>query len=528
MIFIHHSCGRRWLDDSHGGLGLALGENNYFVSDTDYGWGPNSIGDRTDIGDWLEWFRGKNHSDYMYALVHEYEQSWSFTRPLSDPGGFNEIIMFKSCYPNSNLKGSPNDPPSQDNDLTVGFAKYVYNDLLNFFMTRPDKLFVVITAPPVQNPAYAENARAFNTWLVQDWIVENDYQEGNVAVWDFYNVLTDPDNHHRFRDGAVEYITNQGGDTLYYDSDGDNHPNSQGNQKATAEFVPMLNVFYHRWQAGRPGEPPPEGEPMLPVVPDDSPDQPGPSDEGSAPSHPSGGGLIDDFGGDIPFGTSGWEMFWDTDTDTVIECSPDTSQAASLPASMRIDFNVEANSWATCALIYNSPPGWGGSQGISLSFRASAPALIFEVNAYTGSSGNRSTYLYTVETPQGSTEGWVNLELPWENILGADWEGDAGNPVDPNQVNGIAIGFSTYPDAPNTGTIWVDDLVLMGVDDSGMSSGETDPEPEVKAPAPELLSPEEEEIKPDDDGGRRLCPSSMALGMVVLVGAVWAHRKRTQ
>jgi len=39
LIFIHHSCGENWLSDGDGGLGLALEANNYFVSDTNYGWG---------------------------------------------------------------------------------------------------------------------------------------------------------------------------------------------------------------------------------------------------------------------------------------------------------------------------------------------------------------------------------------------------------------------------------------------------------------------------------------------------------
>ncbi len=39
LIFIHHSCGENWLDDTNGGLGIALRDNNYFVSDTNYGWG---------------------------------------------------------------------------------------------------------------------------------------------------------------------------------------------------------------------------------------------------------------------------------------------------------------------------------------------------------------------------------------------------------------------------------------------------------------------------------------------------------
>jgi hypothetical protein len=49
LIFIHHSTGENWLRDDYGELGKALSENNYFVSDTNYGWGPEGIGDRTDI-----------------------------------------------------------------------------------------------------------------------------------------------------------------------------------------------------------------------------------------------------------------------------------------------------------------------------------------------------------------------------------------------------------------------------------------------------------------------------------------------
>jgi hypothetical protein len=52
LIFIHHSSGENWLTDGHGNLGRALGENNYFVSDTNYGWGPDSIGDRAGGSGW--------------------------------------------------------------------------------------------------------------------------------------------------------------------------------------------------------------------------------------------------------------------------------------------------------------------------------------------------------------------------------------------------------------------------------------------------------------------------------------------
>ncbi len=256
LIFIHHSTGQNWLADDNGGLGRALGENHYFVSDTNYGWGPNGIGDRTDIPDWLEWFRGPDAGTIMAALAGETGQRSDYTRTLTDPGGANTVILFKSCFPNSALEGSPADPPSADGWLTVGHAKYVYNQLLTYFQSRPDRLFVVITAPPLSDGTYAANARAFNQWLVNDWLNESHYGLKNVAVFDFYNVLTGPNNHHRYTGGAVQHVFTAGMNTNYYPSSGgDDHPSRPGNLKATAEFVPLLNLFYHRWQDSQAGPP---------------------------------------------------------------------------------------------------------------------------------------------------------------------------------------------------------------------------------------------------------------------------------
>ena len=75
---------------------------------------------------------------------------------------------------------------------TVANAKGIYADLLTYFATRQDRLFVVITAPPLAagetDASHAANARAFNNWLVNDWL--DGYPHANVAVFDYYNVLT--------------------------------------------------------------------------------------------------------------------------------------------------------------------------------------------------------------------------------------------------------------------------------------------------------------------------------------------------
>jgi hypothetical protein len=274
LIFIHHSTGENLLADDNGGLGIALMNNRYFVSDTNYGWGPDSIGDRTDIGHWWLWFRGPDSTNYLNALYLESNQYASYSRLPTAPAGANQIILFKSCFPNSALQGdsAAAPPPIANNPLkaqdssspdhTVANAKGIYISLLDYFQTRQDTLFVVLTAPPLSDPAYAANARVFNQWLTTEWLKNYPYR--NVVVFDFYNTLTtnggSPDindlnrptgNHHRLYEGIVQHKTDGDNDadpdTLEYPS-GDDHPSQAGNLKAVAEFVPLLNVFYHCWQ----------------------------------------------------------------------------------------------------------------------------------------------------------------------------------------------------------------------------------------------------------------------------------------
>ena len=287
LVFIHHSTGEAWLADGHGGLGIALRDNNYFVSDTNYGWGETSpsalplsrgepVGSTTDIGDWYTWFRGANAGSYMTALYGSSAQWCGYSRLSTDPGGDNEIVMFKSCFPNSALQGSPSDavPAIDGNPLrgvscssehhTVANAKGIYIDILNYFEAHQEKLFVVVCAPPLRNAYYSANARAFNQWLVNDWLTS--YTHDNVFVFDFYNVLTtnggsttvndlgsESGNHHRIWNGAIQHRTDgdndSNGNTLEYWTGTDNdHPTAAGDQKATAEFVPLLNNAYNQWK----------------------------------------------------------------------------------------------------------------------------------------------------------------------------------------------------------------------------------------------------------------------------------------
>jgi hypothetical protein len=297
LIFIHHSVGENWLCPENANLLGALNDDNYYVSDTYYGWGPDDldvgcdrIGDHTDIGHWYNWFLGPNASTYLSAL---YTQTGIFTNPewvnsMANPdiGGENRIVMFKSCFPNSgNISGNPDDPPrvstpgdpnplwgasSGDSAMTVSNIKGLYRDLLQYFATRQDKLYILITSPPVcpeeeTVAGSSERARALNTWLVHHWL--DRYPHNNVAVFDFFNVLTSNGgdiwtndlgaaggNHHRLWEGKVQHLIQNSNNYGAYAAPGDSHPTPEGGQKAKVEFLPLLNTVYHAWQGtgGRP------------------------------------------------------------------------------------------------------------------------------------------------------------------------------------------------------------------------------------------------------------------------------------
>ncbi|MCL4807533.1 MAG: PKD domain-containing protein [Thermoanaerobaculia bacterium] len=298
LVFVHHSTGENWLADGGGGLGLALRDARWFVSDTNYGWGPEDpdagapIGDLTDLGHWWTWFAGPRRDTYLSALLAESGQHSEYARLSSDPGGPNRVVMFKSCFPNSQLGGSPSDPvpriasnPLRGQDSgsehhTLANAKGIYVALRDTFAARPDILFVVVTAPPLvpvgTDLAAAANARALSDWLVKEWLAG--YPQRNVLVFDFFNVLTSnggstrtnepgvndlgwaDGNHHRVRGGVAEHLRTVANDRSAYGSaPDDSHPTGAGGLKATGELVPLLNAAWHCWQgtAGCPMSTPP-------------------------------------------------------------------------------------------------------------------------------------------------------------------------------------------------------------------------------------------------------------------------------
>jgi hypothetical protein len=197
------------------------------------------VGNKTDIFDWPAKFR--DHADKILKCDRQ--------DIFYDDGRRNDIVIFKSCFPNSFFIG-PGAPPGNPAgpELTVENAKAAFLALLPEFQMHPQTLFVAVTAPPLAmrptplyktaakwflgHPSLAKSgnfARQFNNWLRDEkegWL--SAYSGRNVVVFDLFDVLTN--------EGASNfscYPSGPAGD--------DDHPSAEGNRKAAEAFVPFLN-----------------------------------------------------------------------------------------------------------------------------------------------------------------------------------------------------------------------------------------------------------------------------------------------
>jgi hypothetical protein len=296
ILFIHHSCGTNWMKS---GLVSALesrrnphSEGRYSFHEAEYGSylgeGDESLGRFTDLHDWYVKFREDldRPGDAVDMLNCKHQDE-----TYSD-GGTNTIIMFKSCYPNSEIK-----PPDASIDLEdpavraawldpeqggyyngmwdkgvggpINYVKAAYVGLLEIFREHPDRLFVAVTTPALHhsdtNAGDARRARELNDWLRTEWLKGYQDKSGhvNVAVFDWFRehaYSDDPEDpnywrhflgqrgHGELTEESHEQLLN----TLrldYASRGGDSHPNKKANQRLTEVFVEQfINQAYDAWK----------------------------------------------------------------------------------------------------------------------------------------------------------------------------------------------------------------------------------------------------------------------------------------
>lgn len=222
MVFLHHSVGHGLL--YAGGLRDSLLDNGIVVRGATFG---NELGQHTDIVDWPEKFADRM-DDILRFKSHP-------NRYFGD-GKTNDIVMFKSCFPNSNILADG------QSGNTISRYKEIFNGLKSAFSSRPNTLFIYLTSPPLHpdstNSENAARAREFNRWIKSDFVTEYTAETGlsNLLAFDLHKILADetgvlkPDYR-----GPIS---------------GDSHPNIEGYQAGAVAF---MEYFRPAWDSLREG-----------------------------------------------------------------------------------------------------------------------------------------------------------------------------------------------------------------------------------------------------------------------------------
>ena len=227
MVFLHHSVGEGLLDV--GGLRDQLLEMGILVKSATYG---DQIGEDTDMNHWVGKFEERMQDIFDFS---------SHGNQYRSDGKTNDVVMFKSCFPNSGIVAegeAPGNPTAPER--TMANYKATWEQLQSQMAGYPNKLFVYLTAPPqvpeVSSPDQARRAREFNTWLMTEYLPAYKKSTGldNLVIFDLFGVLADDQGFLK----AAYRIP----------KDGDCHPNVKGSQAASKAFLEFFKPVWETWQ----------------------------------------------------------------------------------------------------------------------------------------------------------------------------------------------------------------------------------------------------------------------------------------
>jgi hypothetical protein len=148
-----------------------------------------------------------------------------------------QVIVFKHCFPVSNIQADQDTPDINSDMKTISNYKLQYIALKEKLQQFPGTKFILFTGAAQVKSNITEDkalrAKEFFNWVVKSWDVPGD----NVYIWDFYTLQTEdgiyfkdeyaisPDNSHPNGDFAgkatkllfsriIDIIENDGNGTL--------------------------------------------------------------------------------------------------------------------------------------------------------------------------------------------------------------------------------------------------------------------------------------------------------------------------
>jgi hypothetical protein len=175
-LFIHRSVGENLIND--GSLYRLVREagSPFMLSDFNQNTGVLRSSQETRKTFWK--FPRGDTKPADFAELFSFEKQQANDPTLTEIMKY-DIILIKSCYPNSNIKNLEQLEQTQGN----------YQSIVSFFNVQPTKKLVILTSPPLvplkTNIGNAARARTLATWLSDNKLA------GNVFVFNLFNELAD-------------------------------------------------------------------------------------------------------------------------------------------------------------------------------------------------------------------------------------------------------------------------------------------------------------------------------------------------
>ena len=225
IVFLHQSVGANLVDE--GSVREKFTAAGYSFWDQGYNHDQlrDPLGRKTGYA-----YHVPGNNTYPDGLLAVFTQP-VFGLPLNTLSGLlqHEVIAFKSCYPASDITS----------DQQLEERKDWYGRMRDTMDQHPDKLFIVMTQPPLNpaatNPDIAARARSFANWLKSDEFLKG---HPNIVTFDLFDRLAESDPQRP----DFNMLRQD------YREEADSHPTPIANETIGPQFVDFVNDAIERYK----------------------------------------------------------------------------------------------------------------------------------------------------------------------------------------------------------------------------------------------------------------------------------------
>lgn len=236
IIFLHHSTGQAiWIGKTNRFVYKFTKKNDvksYFRRSNNKNRTNYLIDERTFPAESPYGWRNRPYDYYNIWVKHAGENPYMGEPTLEILTKEYSIIIFKHCYPVSNIKEDTGFPNIDSEERRLENYKLQYTTLKNKMHEFPNNKFIVWT-PAVHvksnlKPEEAKRTNDFYKWIINEWDEKGD----NIFVWDFYQYETE---------GGLYFLDK------YASGPKDSHPNKQ----FAGRIAPLFSQFIIDISEGR-------------------------------------------------------------------------------------------------------------------------------------------------------------------------------------------------------------------------------------------------------------------------------------